>query len=171
MWSCQSENFGSQHCFTTYSRIEATDPNRFQDVYCTCNMQWYMLAILLLILLGIIFDVISKVRKSNLFRGHMFSNITKVMLFILDTQSYVPADLCKIAGSIHLFRIRGRLTPECIKFKKNCIWHALEIDWKEVRVTSNGNEINLPTSVIILFRDKFRVRQLIRRQPLLCMQC
>ena len=91
--------------------IEATDP-RFQDVYCTCMMQWYMLAMLLLILLVIIFIVTSRVRKSNLFRGHLFSNMTKVMLFISNTQSYVLVNLCKKAGSIHLFRIRGRLTPE-----------------------------------------------------------
>ena len=143
---------------------KATNP-RFQDVYCTCKMQWYMLAMLLLILLGIIFIVTSKVRKSNLFRGHLFSNITKVMLFISDTQSYVPVNLCKVAGSIHLFKITGRLTPDCVGFKKNCIWDVLEIDWREVRVTLNGNEINLPTSVVIPFRNKFRARKCIRKQP------
>ena len=98
--------------------VDATDPNRFQDVYCTCKMQWYTLAMLLFILLGIVFIVTSKVRKSNLFRGHLFSNITKVMLFISDTQSYLPVNLCKIAGNIHLFRIIGRLTPECVRFEK-----------------------------------------------------
>ena len=101
--------------------VEATDPNRFQDVYCTCKMQWYTLAMFLLILLGIVFIITSKVRKSNLLRGHLFSNITKVMLFISDRQSYVLVNLCKIAGSIHLFRITGRLTPECIRFKKKCM--------------------------------------------------
>ena len=34
-------------------------------------------------------------------------------------------------------------------------------------MTLNGNEINLPTSVILPFRDKFRARKLIRKQPLL----
>ena len=82
-------------------------------------------------------------------------------------QSYVPINLCKIAGSIHLFKIRGRLTPENIKFKKNWIWDVLEIDWKEVSMTLNGNEINLPRSVILPFRDKFRVRKLLRKQLLL----
>ena len=64
-------------------------------------------------------------------------------------------------------QIRGKLTPESIKFKKNWIWDVLEIDWKEVKVTLNGKEINLPTSVILPFRDKFRARKLIRKQPLL----
>ena len=47
--------------------IEVTDP-RFQGVYCTCKIQWYTLAMLLLILLGIIFIVTCKVKISNLFR-------------------------------------------------------------------------------------------------------
>ena len=115
-------------------------------------------SILLLILLGIVFIVANKVRKSNLFREHMFFSITKVMLFILDTQSCVLVNLCKIAGSIHLFRIKGKLTPECINCKRNWIWDVLEIDWKEVRVTLNGNEINLPRSVIIPFGDKFGIK-------------
>ena len=89
------------------------------------------------------------------------------MLLISDTQSYVPVNLCKIAGSIHLFKIRGKLTPENIKSKKNWILNVLEIDWKEVKVMLNGNEINLPTSIILPFKDKFRAIKLIRKQPLL----
>ena len=68
---------------------------------------------------------------------------------------------------IHLFKIRGKLTQESIKFKKNWIWDILEIYCKEVKVTLNGNEINLPTSVILPFRDKFRARKQIGKQPLL----
>ena len=34
-------------------------------------------------------------------------------------------------------------------------------------MTSNGNEKNLPSSVVIPFRDKFRARKLLRKQPLL----
>ena len=126
-----------------------------------------MIALLLLILLDIVFIATNKIRMSNLLWGHLFSNKTKVMLFISDPKSYVPMNLCEISEGIHLFRIRGRLTPECITFKRNWIWDVLEIDWKEVRVTLNENEINLPTSVIIPFRDKFVTRCLITQQPLL----
>ena len=129
-------------------------------------MQWYILGMLLIILLGMNYLVINKIKTSNLFGGCLFSNVTKVKLFISNTQSYVSINLCKIASSIHLFKIRGRLTPENIKFKKNCIWNVLEIDWKEVCMTLNRNEINLPSSVILPFRVKFRVRKL-RKQLLL----
>ena len=122
---------------------------------------------LLIILLGMIYLVTNIVKKCSLFGGHLFSNVTKVMLFISNTQSYVPMNLCKMAGSIHLFKICGRLTPENIKFKKNWIWDVLEIDWKEIKMTLNGNEINLPTSILLPFRDKFRARKLISKQSLL----
>ena len=49
-------------------RVEATDP-RFQDIHSTCKTQWYMIALLLLILLGIVFIITSKIRKSDLLRG------------------------------------------------------------------------------------------------------
>ena len=62
--------------------------------------------------------VTNKLRKSSFFKGCLFSNNTKILLFISNTHSYVPIKLCRVAGSIHLFRIRGRLNPENIKLKK-----------------------------------------------------
>ena len=44
-----------------------------------------------------------------------------------------------------------------------CIRNRLE----RSQVTLNGNEINLQTSVILPFRDKFRARKLTGKQPLL----
>ena len=43
----------------------------------------------------------------------------------------------------------------------------MEIDWKEVNMTLNGNKINLPKSDTIKFRDKFKIRCLAKREPLL----
>ena len=70
-------------------------------------------------------------------------------------------------GSIHLFKIRGILTPEKVKLNKYYIWDILEVDWKEVKVTFNGKVINLPKSITIKFLDKFRVRHMMECQPLL----
>ena len=67
-------------------------------------MQWYIIGMLLIILLGMIYLVTNRIRKSSLFGGHLFSNLAKVMLLISDIQLYVPVNLCKIAGSIHLFK-------------------------------------------------------------------
>ena len=82
------------------------------------------------------------------------------MLFISHVQYYVPIKLCKTAGSIHLFKITGILTPEKVKLNKHYIWDILEVDWKEVKVTFNGQAINLPKAVTIKFLDKFKVRHM-----------
>ena len=72
--------------------------------------------------------VTNKLRQTSFFKGCLFSNNTKILLFISNTHSYVPIKLCRVAGSIYLFRIRGRLNPENVKIKKNWIWNVLEID-------------------------------------------
>ena len=82
-------------------------------------------------------------------------------------QNYVPIKLCKIAGSIHLYKIRGMLKPKNIKLNKNYLWDTMEIDWKEVTMTFNDNKINLPKVVVIKLQDKIKVRRLMNREPLL----
>ena len=84
-----------------------------------------------------------------------------------NTHSYVPIKLCRVAGSIHLFRIKGRLNLENVKLKKNWIWDVLEIDWSNVSITLNNKEIDLPNSVIIPFKERYRARRLLRKHPLL----
>ena len=96
----------------------------------------------------------------------MFSNNTKILLFISNTHSYVPIKLCRVAGSIHLFRIRRRLNPENVKLKKNWIWDVLEIDWSDVSITPNDNEIDLLSLVIIPFKERYRARRLLRKHLL-----
>ena len=104
---------------------------------------------------------------SSLHTGHLFSNVAKVMLFILDAQTYVLVKLCKVAGSTHLFKLVGKLTCGSVTLKRNWIWDILEIDWKEVSMSFNGNNINFLTSVVIPFRDKFRIRWLVNKEALL----
>ena len=55
------------------------------------------------------------------------------MLFISDIQNYVPIKLCKTAGSIHLFKIKGTLKTGNIKLNKNYLWDTLEI-WDKIKV-------------------------------------
>ena len=54
-----------------------------------------------------------------------------------------------------------------MKLKKNWIWDVLEIDWSDLSITLNNNEINLPTSVIIPFTERYRARRLLRKHLLL----
>ena len=125
------------------------------------------MGMLIIITLGIFYLVTNKIRKSSLFRGHLFSNNTKILLFVSNTHSYVPIKLCRVAGSIHLFRIKGRLNLENVKPKKNWIWDVLEIDWSSVSITLNDTEVDLPSSVIIPIKESYRAKRLLRKHPLL----
>ena len=99
-------------------RIKAVEAADVSNMLCTCKMQWYIMGMLTIITLGMLYLVTNKLRKSSFFKGHLFSNNTKILLFIFDAHSYVPIKLCRVAGSIHLFRIRGRLNPENVKPRK-----------------------------------------------------
>ena len=148
-------------------RIKAVEAAGVSNMLCTCKMQWYIMGMLIIITLGMLYLVTNKLRKSSFFKGRLFSNNTKILLFISNTYSYVPIKLCRVARSIHLFQIRGRLNPESVKHKKNWIWDVLEIDWSNASITLNDNEIDLPSSVIIPFKERYRARRLLRKHPLI----
>ena len=122
---------------------------------------------LIIITLGMLYLVTNKLRKTRFCKGHLFSNNTKILLLISNAHSYVPIKLCKVAGSIHLFRIKGTLNPGNMKLKNNWIWDVLEINWSDISITLNDNEINLPRLVIITFRERYRARKCLRKHPLL----
>ena len=89
------------------------------------------------------------------------------MIFLSNIKSYVPIKLCKTSGIIHLFKLMGSINRENVTLHRNTIWDLMEIDWQNITVTLNGNIVNLPGSVIIPFRYKFKVRQMIRSRSLL----
>ena len=148
-------------------RIKAAEAADVSNMLCTCRTQWFIMGMLIIITLGMLYLVTNKLRKTSFFKRCLFSNNTKILLFISNTHSYVPIKLCKVARNIHLLRIRGRLNPENVKIKKNWIWDVLEIDWSDVSITLNDNEIDLPRSVIIPFKERYRARRLLRKHLLL----
>ena len=113
-----------------------------EEVTTECKIQNYIILALTVTNFGLVMFAILHSRKLKLCRGHMFSNTVKIMIFILDVQYYVPIKLCKTAGNIHLFKIRGTIKPQNDKVNQNYIWDTLEIEWKEIIVTVNSNKIN-----------------------------
>ena len=128
---------------------------------------WIIIIWLSVVLLCVLFLTVEKLYRMPMCRKYCYSNTIKIMLFISDIKSYVPIKLCKTSGSIHLFKLTGSIIKENITLHKNMLWDVMEIDWRPVTVTLNGNVINLPGSVIIPFRDKFKIRRIIKSQTLL----
>ena len=89
-------------------RIKAVEAADMNSMLCTCKTQWYIMGMLIIITLGMLYLVTNKVRKTSFCKGHLFSNNTKILLFISNAHSYVPIKLQRVAGSIHLFQIKGK---------------------------------------------------------------
>ena len=128
---------------------------------------WIIIIWLLFIYLCVLFLTIEKLYRMPVFRKYCYSNKIKIMIFISDIKSYVPIKLCKTSGSIHLFKLTGSINKENITLHKNTLWDIMEIVWQLVTITLSGNVINLPGSLIIPFRDKFKIRWIIKSKPLL----
>ena len=107
-------------------------------------------------LLSMVIVVFLHSRKSMLCKVYRFLNAIKIMLFISDVQTYVPIKLCKTAGSIHLFKIKGSLKSGDIKLNRNYLWDALEINWNGDTVTFNKNKVELPKIVAIKICNKIK---------------
>ena len=144
--------------------VEANSKLNSETINPECSTLAYIgMALTILSMATVIF---LNYRKSKLCRGYRFSNIVKVVLFISGVQNYIPIKLCKTSGSIHLFKIKGTLKPRDIKLNRNYLWDTLEINWNGIKVTFNGNKIDLPKIITIKMQDKIRVRRMINQEPL-----
>ena len=132
-----------------------------------CMAQWYTIAALTLMVIGLIIYIFITTQKCTIFKRKLYSNTVTVMLFFSDVKQYVPVKLRKTAGSIHLFQIYGQLTSDQITLERKYLWDVIKIDWQEIFVTLNGAIIQLPISVKVPFRDKYRLRCLMRKRSLL----
>ena len=138
--------------------IEVTALNS-NHIICESGLE-KMLLIINLIVVTIM--AITKLRKSRIFKGKLFSNSIKVKLFIADNHCYIPLPLNKLAGSINLITLHGVLRKENLVLRKNWTWNFLEIDWTDVYLLQDHKEINLPVTVAIPLYYKYKLRQLLR---------
>ena len=64
---------------------------------------------------GLVMFAVLPSTKLKQYKGCMFSNVVKIMIFILNIQYYVPIKLCKTVRSIHLYKIRGTIKLDNVK--------------------------------------------------------
>ena len=140
--------------------MEASKPMKIEDS--ECGTLAYIGIALTLLSMAIV--ILLHYRKSKFCRGHRFSNVVKLVLFISDVQHYIPVRLCKTSGSLHLFKIIGTLISEDVRLNKNYLWDTLEIKWDKIKLSFNSNEIELLKLVTIKIQDKIRVRRMMSRE-------
>ena len=71
--------------------VEARTPTKIDDSECG-TLAYIEIALTLLSMATVI---LLHYRKSKFCRGHRFSNVVKLVLFISDVQHYIPIRLCK----------------------------------------------------------------------------
>ena len=150
--------------FLPVKQAEAVVTNQTKQ-YCTA--QWYAIGAFTMMTILLIVYICLTTQRCTIFKRILYSNTVNIMLFFSDVKHYIPVKLCKSAGSIHLFQLYGQLNSDQIVLEKNCLWDMIRIDWKEVFVTLNGTIIKMPKSVKVPLRDKYRLRTLMEKHPLL----
>ena len=113
--------------------------------------------------------LLRKIKKSIFFWGQPFSNMVKIKLFLADTILYVSLNLNQLARNTHLFKLTGELSLENVTLKKNWIWDVLEIKWENICIVLNNKEVHLPTTLLVPFIDKLKVRKLFGKRDLMHM--
>ena len=98
------------------------------DNNCICKVQLYIILTLSIIMIGLIVFAILQLRRIKFCRGQLFSNVVKIMLFISDIQYYILVKLCKTVGSIHLFKITGKIMMDKVKLNKHYVCDILEME-------------------------------------------
>ena len=141
--------------------IEALNPKNQGTQNCKFGVVKFLM-ILNLVIVAIM--ALTKLKKITIFQDHLFSNMVKIKLFIADTTSFVPLELNKLAGNVHLFKLTGILLLDNVTLKKNWIWDVLEVNRDKVYVTSKEREINLPMSLVIPIEYKMKIRKLFRKK-------
>ena len=150
--------------FQPVKQTEAVVTNQIKQ---HCTAQWYAIAALTLMIILLIVYICLTTQRCTIFKRRLYSNTVTIMLFFSDVKQYIPVKLCKSAGSIHLFQIYGQLNSDQIVLEKNCLWDMIRINWKEVFVTLNGTIIQMPKSVKVPLRDKYKLRTLMEKHSLL----
>ena len=125
--------------------------------------------LMILNLVIVLLLLLRKIKKSIFFWGQPFSNMVKIKLFLADTKSYISLDLNQLAGNTHLFKLTGELSLENVTLKKNWIWDVLEIKWGDICIVLNNKGVHLPTTLLIPFIHKLKVRELFGKRDLMHM--
>ena len=127
-----------------------------------------LLKILMILNLVIVVSLLlKKIKKSIFFQEQPFSNTVKIKLFLADTKSYVSLNLNQSAGNVHLFKLIGELSQNNVVLKKNWIWDMLEIKWGNTCITLNDKETHLPTTLLVPFIHKLKVRKLFNKRDVM----
>ena len=94
----------------------------------------------------------------------MYSNTFQIKLVLCGKMYYIPLKLRTMAGQLHRIKAVNMLQPCQVKLIKHLLWDVIMIDWHHVKITYNGEMVQMPSTIIVPLKDKIRVRWIFKRK-------
>ena len=111
--------------------------------------------------LSVIIVIWQQWKNKNLCRGYLYTNLFEIKLILGEATRYLPLKLRKMAGPLHRVGINMIPTPRQISLIHGWMWDTLTIDWTGILMTSGNETIQLPSTIIVPIRAKFKLRQIL----------
>ena len=81
--------------FQPVRQTDAISSSNNESEHCKCTAQWYTVAALASIIIGLIIFILITTRKYRIFRGKLFPHMVTVMLFFSDITSMFQLSYAK----------------------------------------------------------------------------
>lgn len=116
-------------------------------------------------ILGITICAYKYLKPLTCIKGYKYSRTCTIYMFITHKCRYVPIKLKTSTGLLLNFKIEGNITQKEIRYNPNLIWDTVHVDWSKVKITYNGNSMEVPQDITIPILDKIRFRNIFNKHP------
>ncbi|MCG8621233.1 MAG: hypothetical protein MJE68_04410, partial [Proteobacteria bacterium] len=114
--------------------------------------------------LSVIIVIWQQWKNKNLCRGYLYTNTFEIKLILGEETRFLPLKLKKMAGPLHRVGVNRLPTPGRLRLIRNWLWDSLTIDWDGIEMISGHETVQLPNTIVVPLRAKFKVRQILSDQ-------
>ena len=105
-------------------------------------------------------------KNRNLCRRYLYNNTFEVKLVLGEDTHYLPLRIRKIVGHLHRVSINMIPSPDQVRLVRNWLWDTVVINWDNTELLNGDEVVNLPSTIVVPIRAKFKVRQIISNRNL-----
>ena len=119
-----------------------------------CQATWLSILLTTLSIFGVVLYLCKSCKDQSFCKGHIFSKTMNFYLVLSEGIRYVPIKLRQLPGHLHKLTMINNVHPLNIEIEKGYLWDTICINWDEVMITYNGDEIVMPSRLLVPIIDK-----------------
>ena len=152
------------HTFPIPPPVPANTPTTLPEdpAPVVCYDAYVSVTLTLLSLISVLIIVYQQWKNKNMCSGYVCSNMMDIKLVLAGPTYYIPLSLRKAAGACCKISLNGLPNPSQLTLVKNWLWDTMTIDWAGTELCVMDEYINLPNTLVIPLRAKWKVRELVR---------